>query len=136
MQPREQYKLSAWQRMLGVISVTALLFHFKVPTAWSCLGLPQPPNPPHGPSPEPGPNPTPQPEPACGRGAAQVTPNGLGDLLLFPYWTTEDRTTLIAFGNGAGGQEQTFVHVRVRECVSSQDIRDFSVCLSPGDVWT
>lgn len=66
----------------------------------------------------------------------QVTPNGLGDLLLFPYWTTQGRDTLIAIGAAFGGETQRFVHLRVREGVNSADVRNFTFCLSPGDVWT
>ena len=65
-----------------------------------------------------------------------VTPNGLGDLLLFPYWTTEERETLLAIGSAFGGVARRFVHVRVREGVTSQDVLDFTICLSPGDIWT
>jgi hypothetical protein len=76
----------------------------------------------------------------------QVAPNGVGDLLIYQLWITTDpndpqgttgvpRDTLIALIHPFGGQNQ-FVHVRVREGVRSNDVRDFTVCLSPGDVWT
>ena len=66
----------------------------------------------------------------------QVTPNGVGDLLIFQYWTTTDRDTLAAIVNAFGGQPARFVHVRLREGIASADVFDFTICLSPGDVWT
>ena len=75
----------------------------------------------------------------------QVTPNGVGDLLIYQYWFTQNpqvdvdagqRDSLIALINAFGGQAQRFVHIRVFEGIRSQDVRNFTVCLSPGDVWT
>lgn len=67
----------------------------------------------------------------------QVTPNGVGDLLIFGYWTTqEERDSLFAITNVFGGDTQRFVHFRIHEGVNSADVRDFTICLSPGDVWT
>lgn len=76
----------------------------------------------------------------------QVAPNGVGDLLIYQLWITSDpsapqsstgvpRDTLIALIHPFGGQNR-FVHIRVREGIRSNDVRDFTVCLSPGDVWT
>jgi hypothetical protein len=65
-----------------------------------------------------------------------VTPNGLGDLLIFGYWTAYDRDTLVAITNTFGGQSQRYVHVRIREGVNSNEVANFTICLSPGDVWT
>jgi hypothetical protein len=69
-----------------------------------------------------------------------VAPNGVGDLLIFPLWTTDDRDTLIAVTNmsGAGGQDgvNQYVHFRFREEAASTDILNFTIGLSPGDVWT
>lgn len=66
----------------------------------------------------------------------QVTPNGVGDLLIFGYWTTVDRDSLVAITNAFGGQTQRFVHIRIREGVDSVEVANFTICLSPGDVWT
>ena len=65
----------------------------------------------------------------------QVAPNGVGDLLLFGYWTTQEgRGTLVALTNT--GDMTANVHVRVREGAGSQDVGDFTVCMGAGDVWT
>lgn len=73
----------------------------------------------------------------------QVAPNGVGDLLIYHYWFTgnpqnpdDTRDTLIAIMHPFGGQPERFVHIKVHEGVGSQDVRDFTICLSPGDVWT
>lgn len=67
----------------------------------------------------------------------QVTANGVGDLLIFQYWTTQGRDTLFAIVNAFGGDAAgRFVHIRIREGVSSVEVRNFTICLSPGDVWT
>ena len=82
-----------------------------------------------------------QAEPTCvvGDGAdecPQVAVNGIGDLLVYSLWqTTGNRDTLVAIMEGYGNTD-TFVHVRIREGVSSIDVLDFTICLSPGDVWT
>jgi len=66
-----------------------------------------------------------------------VSPNGVGDLLIFQLWTTQGGTdTLVAIVNPFGGQASRFVHVRFHEQVASVDVRNFTICLSPGDVWT
>ena len=66
----------------------------------------------------------------------QVTPNGVGDLLIFGYWTTEDRDSLIAITNTFGGQAERFVHIIIYEGINSAERLNFTICLSPGDVWT
>ena len=65
----------------------------------------------------------------------QVAPNGVGDLLLFAYWTTQmGRDTLLAITN-TSNTDRT-VHIRMREGMASGDIGDFTICMSGGDVWT
>jgi hypothetical protein len=67
----------------------------------------------------------------------QVAPNGVGDLLVFAYWSTQEGLdTLVAIGNAFGGQAARYVHVRLHDGIDSADLRDFTICLSPGDVWT
>jgi hypothetical protein len=80
----------------------------------------------------------------------QVAPNGVGDLLIYQYWftanpddPTDTRDTLIALINPFGTNpfsptvpDATFVHFKFREGVNSRDVRDFTICLSRGDVWT
>ena len=66
----------------------------------------------------------------------QVAPGGVGDLLLFGYWTTQmGRDTLLAITNTDTAMAAA-VHVRILEGKASAEVRDFRVCMSPGDVWT
>jgi len=67
----------------------------------------------------------------------QVAVNGIGDMLVYSLWqTTGNRDTLIAVIEGYGTSASNYVHVRFREGVNSVDVLDFTICLSPGDVWT
>jgi len=67
----------------------------------------------------------------------QVAVNGIGDLLVYSLWRTDDsRDTLIAVMEGYGTSASTYVHVRFREGEDSVDVLNFTICLSPGDVWT
>lgn len=67
----------------------------------------------------------------------QVAVNGVGDLLIYSFWQTSNgRDTLFTINEAFGSNSRTFVHVRFREGVNSIDVLDFTICLSPGDVWT
>ena len=72
--------------------------------------------------------------------AVNVNPDGLGQVLLYPYYTVNS--------NGSGDNLQTLfsvvnttdqgkaVKVRFMEGYNSREVRDFHVYLSPYDVWT
>lgn len=66
--------------------------------------------------------------------AVNVSQNGLGEVLLFPYYTVRnDIDTNINITNTS---ENTVVFkIRFRESHNSRDARDFNVVLSPFDVW-
>lgn len=92
----------------------------------------------------------------------RVAVNGLGDALIWPLFTVDNTNTLLAITNtsihligtdtvagcsGCMGTDSismgpnsigqfTLVRFHIRRDTDSVDIRDFSVCLSPGDVWT
>jgi len=76
---------------------------------------------------------------------------GTGQALIKPFWVADGTTdTLIEVVNRASGvthQGETspttnrkgrwiLVHFTVHEEKDSIDVRDFNICLSPGDVWT
>lgn len=70
--------------------------------------------------------------------ATQLTVNsaGIGHILLVPYFTTQNgNSTLLSLTNTdiVNGKA---VKVRFRGAANSDDIFDFQVFLSPGDVWT
>lgn len=65
-----------------------------------------------------------------------VVPGGIGHVLFTPYYSTVNgNTTLISLVN----TDQVYgkaVKVRFRGAANSDDVLDFTVLLSPGDVWT
>src|SRR5690625_7089197 len=67
--------------------------------------------------------------------AVNVNPDGLGQDLLYPYYTArEGNDTLISVVNTTD-QAKT-VKVRFLEALNSQALLDFNLYLSPYDVWT
>jgi len=61
---------------------------------------------------------------------------GLGNVLLFPYYTAQgDNATLLNIVN-TDTVNGKLVKVRFRGAGNSDDVFDFQVALSPGDVWT
>jgi hypothetical protein len=74
-------------------------------------------------------------QPAVGAGEPYVNPNGLGQALVFPYYTV--RTGFKSFFNVTNTSDETVaVKVRFHEGQNSRDALDFNVVLSPEDVWT
>jgi len=71
-----------------------------------------------------------------GAGATTVNPDGLGNQLVFPYFTTQgDNATLINIVNTDTVRGKA-LKVRFRGAGNSDDIYDFQVLMSPGDIWT
>jgi len=73
-----------------------------------------------------------------GGAAAQMAVNagGTGHQLVFPYFTSQgDSATSIALVNTDTSAGKV-VKVRFRGAVNSDDVLDFQVLMSPGDVWT
>lgn len=68
-------------------------------------------------------------------GAVNLPANGLGEVLIFPYYTTRDnwQTTLTMINT----DENNIIAVKLRfmEGMNSRDVLDFNVILSPGDVF-
>jgi len=65
-----------------------------------------------------------------------VTPAGVGHMLVLPYFTTQaGNSTLINLVNTDTTNAKA-VKVRFRGASNSDDIFDFQVYMSPGDVWT
>lgn len=66
--------------------------------------------------------------------AVYVNPEGLGQVLLFPYYTTRAGwKTLINITNTSG--QVVVAKVRFHEGYNSRDVFDFTIVLSPFDVW-
>ena len=70
--------------------------------------------------------------------AVSVNPTGLGQVLLFPYYTVKGDTnpynTLLSIVNTTASTKA--VKVRFREGKASVEVLDFNVFLSPYDMWT
>ena len=67
--------------------------------------------------------------------AVNIAQDGLGQVLVFPYYTTRNGwSTLFNVTNTSG--KTVVAKVRWREGVNSRDVRDFNIVLSPYDVWT
>ncbi len=67
--------------------------------------------------------------------AVNLNPDGVGQVLLYPYYTTNGgNTTLISVVNTADVVKA--VKVRFLDSLNSKEVLDFNVYLSPHDVWT
>ena len=70
-------------------------------------------------------------------GDLSVTPNGVGDLLMFGYWTTKGgRNTLLSLTNtGVFPGKDTAVRVIIFD-MDGEQLESLQTCLSRGDSWT
>ncbi len=67
--------------------------------------------------------------------AVNVNPDGLGQVLLYPYYTARGgNDTLISIVNTT--DDAKAVKVRFIEALNSREVLDFNLYLSPFDVWT
>ncbi|MCK5917011.1 MAG: hypothetical protein KAG34_01205 [Cocleimonas sp.] len=67
--------------------------------------------------------------------AVNIAQDGLGEVLVFPYYTTRaDWATLFNITNTSN--QTVLMKVIWREGLNSRDARDFTVILSPYDTWT
>lgn len=72
---------------------------------------------------------------SSGAGAVALNPDGLGEALVYPYYTVRGgQTSLITVVNTTN--QGKAVKVRFREARNSNDVLDFNLYLSPYDVWT
>lgn len=75
------------------------------------------------------------PAPVIDPDGVYVNPNGLGQALIFPYYTVrQGQSSLFNITNT--GATTIAIKVRFREQFNSRDALDFVVVLSPFDVWT
>jgi hypothetical protein len=66
--------------------------------------------------------------------AVNLNPDGLGEVLLYPYYTTnDDNTTLVTVVNTTDNAKA--VKIRFLEAYNSREVLDFNLYLSPWDVW-
>jgi len=72
---------------------------------------------------------------AAAANAVIVNHDGLGEVLLYSYYTTEDGNDSLINVTNTTGQVKA-VKVRFVESMNSQEVLDFNLYLSPYDVWT
>lgn len=66
----------------------------------------------------------------------KFNPDGVGNILIQPYYTAQNgNDTLINLVN-TDTEEGKAVKIRFRSAGNSDDVLDFQIFLSPGDVWT
>lgn len=68
--------------------------------------------------------------------AVEVSPSGAGQVLVVPYFTAQAGNTTAFHITNTDKINGKAVKVRFRGASNSDDILDFQVFLSPGDVWT
>lgn len=67
--------------------------------------------------------------------AMNVSQQGLGQVLLFPYYTAKNGFDTVFTVTNTSNQV-VVAKVRWREALNSREVRDFNVIMSPHDVWT
>jgi hypothetical protein len=67
--------------------------------------------------------------------ALNVSQNGLGEVLLFPYYTVKNGFDTVFTVTNTTNLTATF-KIRFREPMNSREVRDFNVVLSPFDHWS
>ncbi len=65
-----------------------------------------------------------------------LSPGGIGHMLLVPYFTVQSNNNTLINITNTDTTNGKAVKVRFRGAANSDDIFDFQVFLSPGDVWT
>lgn len=66
----------------------------------------------------------------------EVSPDGIGHILLVPYFSTNNGNSSLLSIVNTDTVAGKAVKVRFRSAANSDDIFDFQVYMSPGDVWT
>lgn len=75
----------------------------------------------------------------CAASAVSLNPDGLGQALIFPYYTVQSSggnpfNTYLSIANHAADAKA--LRVRVREARNSREVASFNLFLSPNDMWT
>ena len=68
--------------------------------------------------------------------AFQMTDGGTGHNLIVPYFTVQDKNMTVIHLTNTDTKNGKAVKIRFRGAANSDDVLDFQILLSPGDVWT
>jgi hypothetical protein len=69
-------------------------------------------------------------------GSIVLNANGIGHQLVFPYFTAQNGNATLMTITNTDTTNGKLVKVRFRGAGNSDDLYDFQVALSPGDIWT
>lgn len=67
--------------------------------------------------------------------AVSLAPDGLGQVLVFPYYTVQGGWLTTISVTNTSATDIVVAKVRFHESYNSRDVMDFNVILSPNDVW-
>ncbi|WP_298214162.1 cell surface protein [Acidovorax sp.] len=68
--------------------------------------------------------------------ALEINPNRVGHMLVVPYYTAQNGNMSVIHLTNTDRANGKAVKVRFRGAANSDDVKDFQLYLSPGDVWT
>ena len=74
--------------------------------------------------------------PAGGVNPFKLAEGGVGHVLIVPYYTAQDGNNTILHVVNTDSNNGKVAKVRFRAAANSDDVLDFQILLSPGDVWT
>lgn len=66
----------------------------------------------------------------------EVNPNNTGHMLVVPYYTVQNGNMSVIHLSNTDRANGKAVKIRFRGAANSDDVKDFQIFLSPGDVWT
>ncbi len=66
----------------------------------------------------------------------QVNPNHIGHMLVVPYYTAQNGNMTVIHLSNTDRSNGKAVKIRFRGAANSDDVKDFQIYLSPGDIWT
>ena len=76
---------------------------------------------------------------AAGAGVAtalEVNANNVGHMLVVPYYTAQNGNMTVLHLSNTDRANGKAVKIRFRGAANSDDVKDFQIYLSPGDIWT
>lgn len=68
--------------------------------------------------------------------ALAINPNNIGHMLVVPYYTVQDGNMSVIHLSNTDRSNGKAVKIRFRGAANSDDVKDFQIYLSPGDIWT